>query len=93
MPHKETVVTGVEFIWPVLAELIQIKNLSLSPRCSVPKRCLYTSLPKPGQIICIGIFFVETGVGVSDLRDTIFSGLAERGADYIGETVRDNSLL
>lgn len=32
-------------------------------------------------------------MGVSDLRDTIFSGLAERGADYIGETVRDNSLL
>lgn len=63
MPHKETVVTGVEFIWPVLAELIQIKNLSLSPRCSVPKRCLYTSLPKPGQIICIGIFLWKRGGG------------------------------
>lgn len=62
MPHKETVVTGVEFIWPALAELIQIKNLSLSPG-SVPKRCLYTSLPKPGQIICIGIFLWKRGWG------------------------------
>lgn len=76
-----------------LAELIQIKNLSLSPRCSVPKCCLCTSPPKTRPDHLHQYFYVGKEGWGCDLKGTIFSGLAERGADYIGETVRDNSLL
>lgn len=46
-PHKEPVVTGVEFIWPLPAELIQIKVCLHAHVCGCQKNGLWQKRAKP----------------------------------------------